>query len=150
MSSNSSSTSDEYKICRELFGYIHNVSSQRNPNAMKIIQGHNYPELEPWPDGQQLSWSNAGHYVLRNDLTNLVKSVGKENFITNLHIYISKHAEIWPPYVAQQRPLYRAAADVMCMTASEIINFSLSIEALESLGITVCGSNDAYDLLEMM
>lgn len=150
MSSNSSSTSDEYKICKELIDYIHIIASHRNPHAMKIVQGYNYPKLEPWPDGQQPSWSNAGHYVLRNDFTNLVKSVGKEDFITNLHIYISKHAETWPPYAAQQRPLYRAAADVMCMTASEIINFSLSIVALQRLGINVCGSNDAYDLLEMM
>jgi len=124
--SNSNIHNNNYKKCKELVEYIHTVASNRNPDAMKILQGHNYPKLEPWPDSKQPSWSDVSHYVLRNDYKNLVESIGKPDFISNLHIYISKHAESWPQYAEQQRPLYNAAADAMCSSAYEIINSSLA------------------------
>ncbi len=124
--SHDSNSNSNYKKCKELVDYIHTVASNRNPDAMKILQGHNYPKLELWPDGKQPSWSDVSHYVLSNDYKNLVESFGKQDFIPNLHIYISKHAESWPPYAEQQRPLYNAAADAMCISANEIINSSLS------------------------
>jgi len=123
---NSHNSNSNYKKCKELVEYIHKVASNRNPEAMKILQDHNYPKLELWPDGKQPSWSDVSHYVLSNDYKNLVESFGKQDFIPNLHLYISKHAESWPPYAEQQRPLYNAAADAMCSSANEIINSSLS------------------------
>ena len=124
--SHSNSNNSNYKKCKELVEYIHTVASNRNPKAMKILQGHNYPKLELWPDAKQPSWSDVSHYVLSNDYKNLVESFGKQEFVPNLYIYISKHAESWPPYAEQQRPLYNAAADAMCSSANEIINSSLS------------------------
>jgi hypothetical protein len=156
-SSSSSSTAPVHeqvvtkqKRCRELVGYIHSVASKRNYQAMKILQGHNYPKLEPWPEDQQPTWGNASHYVLRHDYTKLVDSVDEHDFVPNLKVYISKHAETWAPYAVEQRPIYRAAADTMCNVANELINFLMSVDALESLNINIANSNDAYDLLEYM
>lgn len=124
--SHDKNTPTKYKNCKEFVGYIHTVASERNPQAMKILQGHNYPKLDPWPEDKKPSWSDISHYSLRSDYENLANSVGKKEFVPNLRTYISKHAESWPPYAEQQRPLYNAAADAMCFSANEIINSSLS------------------------